>query len=364
MRYALIIAGGAGTRLWPMSTHDLPKQLIPFIDGRSLLQLAVDRLQGLIPAERIYICAGQAHRQAMLEAIDGLTADRFIGEPTGRDTLNAVGLGTGVIYRQDPEASVAVFTADHLIEPTDQFQHMVEAGYDLAKAQPDRLVTFGVEPTYAATGYGYLQLGSAIADSHASQVDRFKEKPDQATARQYLDAGPSQYLWNSGMFVFQARTMMQRIERFTPENHQGLQQAIEAWATGDDAALAQVYPQLPKISIDYAVMEPAADDAQTQVVALPLAVRWLDVGSWPAFGQTREKDDAGNAVGDCQHVGVDTRDSIIVADDDQHVIGTIGLEQMIIVRTRQATLVCRADRAQDIKKLREQVAAQVGEGYV
>jgi len=365
MRHALIIAGGAGTRLWPMSRRELPKQLIPFIDGRSLLQLAFDRLKGLVPAERIYVCAAEAHREMILSRVEGLAPERFIGEPVGRDTLNAVGLGTGVIARDDPEATVAVFTADHLIEPMSRFQAVVEEGYGLAEASPNRLMTFGIRPTYPATGYGYLQLGESIAGSdNARRVARFKEKPDADTAQQYYEAGPDQYLWNSGMFVWQSEALMAAMARFAPQNKQALDEAVAAWGRNDwQQKLAEIYPALRKVSVDHAVMEPASQDEQTEVAALPMPVQWLDVGSWPALAETRPGDDQGNVVSGAQHVPLDTTNSVIASSDPDHLIATIGCEEMIVVHTRQATLVCPKDQAQRIKDLHKEVEARFGDRY-
>lgn len=373
-RYALIIAGGSGTRLWPMSTKARPKQLIKFINGRSLLQIAVDRLEGLIPNENIYICAGQDTRQAILDGLPGFDQSRFIGEPTGRDTLNAVALGTGVIGLKDCEATVAVFTADHLIEPVDQFQKIVSHGCDLAEAKTDTLVTFGIAPTRPATGFGYLQLADPITldgddengpAAKAFAVDQFKEKPDQTTAEKYLQAGPDFFLWNSGMFVWRASTLMQCVERFAPENFAELAKVFGSWGTDQQAStLDQVYPTLIKISVDYAIMEPASQAADIGVAAVPMPLTWLDVGSWPSFAQTCDADDAANCQAGGPAVHLDSSGCVTVTDDHQHLIATLGCDDLIIVRTDSATLVCKKDRAEDIKQLHGLVGDKLGETYL
>ncbi len=365
MRYSLIIAGGSGTRLWPMSRKQLPKQLIPFIKGSSLLAIADQRLEGLVEAKQRYICAGLSHQDAVCKALPGFDSRQFIGEPMGRDTLNAVGLGAAVLSHKDPDAVIGVFTADHIIEPIDRFQDVIRAGYELVEAQPNTLVTFGITPTHAATGYGYLELGQPVQGHDAHIVDRFKEKPVAATAQQYYDQGPDRYLWNSGMFVWRAATLMDCIRRYKPENHKGLMRIAEAWDTPrQDAVLAEVYPTLEKTSVDFAVMEPASDDAQVQVAAVPMPVSWLDVGSWPAFAQTCDADADRNAIAAAKHAAIDTHDTLIASSDPDHLITTIGCEGLLIVHTPDATLVCRADRAQDIKQLHEEVGKRFGDALL
>jgi len=367
MRYALIIAGGSGTRLWPMSRAETPKQLIPLIDGKSLLRVAWDRLDGLVPVEQRYICAGDAHRDAMLEGLPGLTADRYIGEPMGRDTLNAIALGAVAIAQQDPDpanATIAVFTADHVIEPIDAFQKAVARGYDLAEAEDTpTLVTFGIKPRSAATGYGYLQLGDAVdAAGDARIVDRFKEKPDEATAKQYLDAGPTKYLWNSGMFVWQAQTLLDCVEKYEPDVAERFIGIVDAWNTDhQDKVLADVYPTLKKTSVDFGVMEPASDDPDVRIAAVPMDVSWLDVGSWLSLAQTCTRDEAENALAAKRHIVMDCRNTLVFSSDPDHLVAAIGCDDMVVVHTPEATLVCPKDQAQRIKELHATVKERFGD---
>ena len=365
MRYALIIAGGAGTRLWPMSTKNLPKQLIPFIDGKSLLEIAMQRLEGLLPPEQIFICAGLAHREVMLRNLPGMTPERFIGEPMGRDTLNAIGLGTAVLSRNDPDATVAVFTADHIIEPVDEFQYIVEHGFNIAQSMPDTLVTFGIAPTHPATGYGYLELGKPIDGSDAFMLDRFKEKPDMGIAQQYIAAGPQKYLWNSGMFVWQSKTLLNCIRKYAPDNHTGLMKIVEAWDSEQRrTVLEQIYPTLKKISVDFAVMEPASMDSDMQVAAVPMSIKWIDVGSWPSFGLTRDKDDQGNTVSGCEALFMGCENTLVVSNNDEHLVAGIGCKDMILIHTDKVTLICRADQAEQIKQLHAMVGQKYGEALL
>jgi mannose-1-phosphate guanylyltransferase len=360
MRYAVIIAGGSGTRLWPMSRAALPKQLIPFIAGQSLLEIAVERLGGLTPPDRLFICAGQTHAEAIGRALPRFASDQFLGEPCGRDTLNAVGLTAAVLARHDPDATIGVFTADHIIEPVDRFRSIVESGYAVVERHPETLLTFGIAPTGPAIGYGYLELGETF-DGPARRLRQFREKPDLATAEQYYQAGAERFLWNSGMFVWRADTLLDCIRRYAPENHAGLMRIAEAWdGPQQQAVLNEVYPTLKRISVDYAVMEPASRDPAVTVAAIPMPLRWLDVGSWPSFAETCPHDQQGNALAAERTVLKDTRETLVVSSDPNHLIATIGCENLIIVHTHDATLVCRADCADAIKELHEQIAGRYG----
>jgi mannose-1-phosphate guanylyltransferase len=364
MRYALIIAGGSGTRLWPMSRAAQPKQLLPLIEGRSLLQVAFDRLEGLVPLERRYVCAGQAHFPAIRAAMPGLAPDQFLGEPEGRDTVNAVGLAAAVIAQRDPDAVIAVFTADHVIEPLDRFRSIIAEGFSLAEQQPQTLVTFGINPTSPATCYGYLQLGDPLTGT-AQVVKQFREKPDLATAQQYFALGPQAYLWNSGMFVWRAATLLDCIRRYEPASHDILAALGRSWWTAQrDAALREQFPRLRKVSVDFAVMEPASRDPAVTVAAIPMPLRWLDVGSWPAFGEICVPDSAGNAVGAARTLLSETHGTIVASSDPRHLVATIGCEDLIIIHTPDATLVARKDQAEAIKELHRQLRERYGQEYL
>jgi mannose-1-phosphate guanylyltransferase len=347
-----------------MSRAALPKQLIPFIGGRSLLEIALGRLDGLLPPERRFVCAGQGHAEAIARVLPQLGAEQFLGEPCGRDTLNAVGFSAAVLARSDPEAAIAVFTADHIIEPVEQFQAIVSAGWELVEQHPQTLVTFGIAPTGPATGYGYLELGEPFGGG-ARRVRQFREKPDRPTAQQFFEAGPERFLWNSGMFVWRAATLLDCIRRYAPENFAGLMRIADAWSTPRrQTVLEEVYPTLKKISVDYAVMEPASRDAAVAVAALGMPLRWLDVGSWPSLAQTCPRDEQGNALAAERTLLVDTRGTLVASNDPRHLITAIGCDDLIIVHTPDATLVCRSDCADAIKELHRQVEHRYGRELV
>jgi len=362
-RYALILAGGSGVRLWPMSRRESPKQLIPLSDGRSLLQRAVARLDGLAPSSQTYICSSRGQRAKVLEALNGFPEEQFIGEPAGRDTLAAIGVSAAVISRSHPDAVMAVFTADHIIEPAGVFRQTVSRGYELAEAHPGVLLTFGIEPDSAATGYGYLELESPW-DPGAYWLKQFHEKPDEETARRYFEAGPARYLWNSGMFVWRASTILGCIRRYVPEVFDRIVRIADAWDTPErDAVFERMYGEMHKVSIDYSVMEPASRDPSMRLGVIPMKLRWLDLGSWSAFSRALAADERQNTVSGARTVLQETTRTFIASDDPRHLIATVGCEDLIVVHTADATLVCRADQAEQVKRLHATIRERFGEEY-
>lgn len=386
MRYAMIMAGGAGTRLWPMSRKDRPKQLLDFIKRPgnkkpiSLLALAAQRLEALVPPSRRYICTAESYRDIIREQLPEFSQDQILGEPMGRDTVNAVGFAAAVLAKEDKDAIFCVLTADHVIEPEEAFRERMDLGFRLVENDPRRFVTFAIKPTYPATGFGYVERGTPIRDpkqgksaaidgakEHAYHVARFVEKPDQARAQAYVESGD--FAWNSGMFVWKAQTFLDALAKFKPESHEGLLKIQAAWGTRKfKSVLGEIYPTLPKISVDYAVMEPASREAQNakresdtafSVCTVQMDLRWLDVGSWPSFAETVEADKQGNrAAGTGTSIVVGGKNNLVVSQTG-HTVALLGCDDLIVVHTKDATLVMPRAKAEELKLLHGAVADEL-----
>lgn len=342
--YAVILAGGKGERFWPLSTSSRPKQLLDLIGDRSLLAQAVERLDGLIPPERIFILTNQDLVEASRASVPEVPADNIIGEPIGRDTAAAVALGTALVKARNPEASFCVLTADHVIGDLELFQTTLREGLSLAAAQPF-LITIGITPKEPSTGYGYIESGAAYETREGiefSRAKRFVEKPDRATAENYLAAGT--FTWNSGMFIWSVTSITQAFREFRPPLAaliDGL--APVAFTPGFTDALGRQFAGLEKISIDYAVMEKADN-----ILVAKGIFSWDDVGSWTALEHHFPQDGAANTrIGTCEDL--DASGNIIYSKG--HLTAVIGVKNLIVVQSEGVTLICPKDRAQEIKQM-------------
>ncbi len=346
--YALIMAGGSGTRLWPLSRQNQPKQAIELIDHRTMFQHAVDRLDTLLPPERVLVVTAREHVEALAAQVPSVPPENFIIEPMARGTAGAIGLAALHLQRRDPEAAMAVLTADHYIRDVDKFRRVLSVA--VRAAREGHIVTLGIEPSFPSTGFGYIRRRERMQridgfDLYA--VDAFVEKPDAARAAEFLATGL--YSWNSGMFIWQISRIMAEFARQMPGFYAQLQTIGAALDTSREAeVLAEVWPQVRRETIDYGIME-GADD----VIVIPVDIGWADIGDWAAVYQLHCPDEAGNVVIGTDHVGVETRASFI--HGRQKLIATVGLKDVIVIDTDDVVLICARDRAQDVKLIVEQL---------
>jgi mannose-1-phosphate guanylyltransferase len=341
--YALILAGGSGTRLWPRSRAGTPKQFLDLVGTTTMLREAHDRLAPLIPSERVLISTGLDHVRIVSEQLAHVPRENILGEPEGRGTAAAIGLAAEHIYRRDPSGIMAVLTADHLITRRDVFRAALAAAVQVAA--DGWLVTLGIQPAYPETGYGYVERGAALPGApgfETYRVARFIEKPSRERAEEFVRAGI--YSWNSGMFVWRVKTIRQEFARLMPDLSARLNEIGQAFGTPEEAeTFLRTWPSLPKQTIDYGVMEKSL-----RVAMIPVDIGWSDVGSWSAVYDVSAKDDQGNVVVG-NHISVDTTGSLVYSSG--RLVATVGLADMVVVDTGDITLVCARDRAQDVKKI-------------
>lgn len=348
--YAVILAGGKGERFWPLSTSRTPKQLLSLVGNEPLLAQAVTRLRGLIPPERIFIITNADLAEAVCRIVPHIPAEQVIGEPIGRDTAAAIALGAVLVARKNPTGVFCVLTADHIIGDIPLFQQTLRAGLDLAGRKP-MLVTIGIAPRAPSTAYGYIESGDPLDEKgeiEFRRAKRFVEKPDRATAESYLASGL--YAWNSGMFMWSKACFHDTLRKHRPALAEMMDRLLVAGDTKEFSTVVErEYAQLEKISIDYALMEKADN-----VVMCRGMFAWDDVGSWPALDNHLPRNADGNAIqGDC--VALDAAHNIVVSHD--RLTALIGVRDLVVVQAEGVTLVCPKSRAQDVRKMVEQLRA-------
>ncbi len=358
MLHAVIMAGGGGTRFWPRSRQRRPKQFLDLAGERSLLQQAHDRLEGLVGPEELWVVTGNAYLNETTEQLPHMPLGQVIGEPMGRDTAACIGLAAAIIAQREPEAVMVVTPADHVIEPAQEFRRAVNGAVHLAHDHPNALVTFGITPTFPATGYGYIQRGEPL-DGRLGlavfEVQRFREKPNLHTAEEMLATG--NFLWNSGIFIWRAATLLAELAQHRPELHAAVVRLAQHYDTPSwQATLEREYPHLEKVSIDYAVMEQAR-----HVLVIQAPYVWDDVGSWLALERMHPQDVGGNTVL-AKHIGTDTRRCILVAPPG-HLIATVNVEDLIIIQDGDVTLVAHRDAEAELKHLVSQLGIKGLERY-
>ena len=351
MLHAIIMAGGSGTRFWPRSRRDRPKQLLRLAGESTMLQQTVARVEHLVPPERVFIITGADQAAATRAQLPDLPEGNVVAEPAPRDTAPCVALAAGIVASRDPSGTMIVMPADHVIEPVDAFRMSVRAAVASVDDDPSALVTFGITPNRPETGYGYIERGDELERREGIPVYRvlqFREKPDRPTAERFLAAGT--FLWNSGIFVWRARTILEAIRAYRPQLGEDFEPILQSLGKPAEAeVLARHFPQLERVPIDKAVMEHA-----TNVRVLEVPYDWNDVGDWRALETLLERDTAGNAI-QGHVVARDTRGSIIISDDGG-IVATLGVDDLVIVHSGKATLVARKDRLDDLKALVEGLA--------
>lgn len=339
--YGVIMAGGGGTRFWPLSRAEEPKQLLNLSGKDLMVNETIDRIATFTNKEDIFIVTNETQVPKMCEATTGrIGADHILAEPSARNTSACIGYAALEIVKKYGDGIMCIFPSDHFIKNELEFTRVLKEAIQIAE-EKDKLITLGITPTFPSTGYGYIKFDGAD-EGYAKRVVEFKEKPDEATAKAYVASG--EYAWNSGMFIWKASTILRAFDELLPEVASCLHAIGDAMNTPREAeVIAEVYPTIPSVSIDYGIMEKSSD-----VLVISAEFGWNDVGSWDNLGVLYDEDNHGNVVA-AKHIGIDTTNSIIYGK--KRLITTIGVDNLIVVETDDAILVCDKDRAQDVKKI-------------
>lgn len=352
---ALIMAGGRGERFWPKSRKNMPKQFLSLTDdGKTMIQLTVERISSMVELEDIYISTNKDYKALVLEQLPGLPEQNVLCEPVGRNTAPCIGLGAMHIARKYDDAMMFVFPSDHLIKFNKMFIRTLQDASDVAE-KDDNLVTIGIAPDYPETGYGYIKFDPQMAEGRSYKVDRFVEKPSLEVAKEYLAS--EEYLWNSGMFIWKVSSILKNMKKYMPDTYNALKRIQAAIGTEhEETVFEKEFYEIQSQSIDYGILEKAED-----IYILPGTFGWDDVGSWLAVERIKKTNEFGNVVNG-NIITVNTHNCII--QGEKKLIATIGLDDMIVVDTEDATLICAKDHAGDIKKVLENLKICNREEYI
>ncbi len=347
--YAVIMAGGGGTRLWPISRKDRPKQLLPLLGDETLFQGTVARLADLFTPERILVVTVEKQAELMREQVPSIPAENYLIEPAPRGTASVVGLAATILRKRDPHAVMAILPSDHYIRNRELFHYLLREAFDVANQ--GYLVTLGITPVFPSAAYGYIQQGEALDANFrypVYRVKRFKEKPDEKTAQEFLRS--RDHSWNSGMFIWRADAILSEIERQMPDLYAALDKIAKAWGTPQqNEVLSTVWHNVKVETIDYGVMERAE-----QVVVLPAGgLGWNDVGSWDTLFDVLFPDMDGNVSTTAQHLALETHNSLVYGNNGERLIVTIGIDDTVIVDAGDVLLVCKSDQAQKVRDVVE-----------
>ncbi|HEY5984483.1 MAG TPA: sugar phosphate nucleotidyltransferase [Anaerolineales bacterium] len=358
--YAVIMAGGGGTRLWPVSRQDRPKQLLPLIGEQTLLQSTVARLVDLFPLERTLVVTVREQVEEIRRQVPGIPAENYLMEPAPRGTASVVGLAASVLKKRDPQAVMAVLPSDHYIRDRDLFTYVLREAIDVARK--GYLVTLGITPITPSTAYGYIRQGKPL-DANLKypvyHVERFTEKPDEETAQSFLRSRV--HSWNSGMFIWGVDAILAEIRRQMPDLAAALAKISAAWETAEqERELSRIWPELKSETIDYGIME----NAEKVVVVPAGGLGWSDVGAWDTLFEVLLPDMHGNVASNAQHLALETHNTLVYGNDPQRLIVTIGVDDTVIVDAGDVLLVCKADQAQKVREVVEHLRRHRQEKYL
>ncbi len=358
MRFAVIMAGGTGTRFWPRSRKQKPKQFLQLIGEETMLQTTVSRISRMIPAERVLVITNASYTSLVAEQLPDLPKENIIGEPVGKNTAPVAAAAAAIIRARDPEASIAVLPSDHYIRDTSTYLEVLEAAF--AKAESgDHLVTIGIRPYRPETGYGYIQADTGASETvgnhKANKVKTFAEKPNLETAVKFLESGD--FYWNSGMFVWQAKTILEAFDRHLPEMYRQVMDMTGGLKSGMKEAIDRFYHEAESVSIDYGIMEKA-----DTVYVIPAEFGWNDVGSWMAIYELEQKDDEGNVI-QAPQTSVENCQNCYVYSKRDKLIALVGLQGIGVIESGDALLICRMDRSQDVKQIVGKLEKQGLDGF-